>query len=1823
MAFSHVPAWSFDRLVHAVPEERAGLFSELIEAVDKRETVVSEVASSFGALLKQYGVETQQHGSWTQRIALPDSDCDISCPDDRNLAATRRALEAPENVEFVVDENISDWRLLVRHKETGVQLDVTQKASFSTEPFWKAQHVWKAVNWAEDDNVRLAVMILKLWVRKHSDTFQPKSGYPNAYTFMLILLFLCSHREKPVSHLITCFRTETETDKETAGEVKMWTLPESRPSTPLFSEDPLLLFQEFLDFLQTDLKGVPVTFDRETKIEIPKALEPHEQTAAMKTWIVKEPFTGTTKCQPRGWLERIRRDTVSRAQTDFSTIRRCLRRHSESEKLGALPDGEKLLSKLISLARDSTQSREKIEVINFDFLEWDTLSSDDERILFLTELQAAAPTSAIRFRVEDMESLVPMNLQRVKVEPWGLGWEFSCLFEGVMVHYVYASWLKREHVGELLELGVALLEQHTSDSEGEGEDDILKERDAVLDQILSHSDVSSLRKEVTERGSVFERAASIWSGEGFEGFWICSTPLRAKKGGGEGADGTSQAAVSPCLPPADRPSYPSPAPLEASSKNSPGSQQDSGGIDALKKGVILSSGGGASKGDTLVGSIPFSVVHLFVLFSYKEKTRPPFLWAFIPLVVSTSVRSSSASPRGEGGKTVGVVMSTSGLSGASALAADSSLQRHAGSDGEREARDCLRETVRRLRSPASVVKEALRNSVQTLSLKGIPIGSEGMRVLCEGIREGGASSLRTLSLEETGLNAGYLELLCCAIKVKPLQLETLNLSGNRFDAFEMRLLCPVLCVAFLPHLRELLMRHCRFQQPHMESLVGVLKKGDLPNLRTLDLEGSLGWGEVSVGFGREQRQERGASLALLGEALCIDAVPSLRNVNVLSDEGTDSAEEIEAFLGVLASADAPPLEHVKLHLRCVSDACVRALATGKYPAVRTLVLSLEEERQLHDFLRELRDNGEGAQFEVLELNVREKQQPECENESGEVEFHRQVDLALKLLSGAIEKGRLWGLRKLRVGGCVGALEKGMNALFSVLGLDGLPHLRELKTPDAFSLPHKSVRHLAAGVRNGNLGGLEVLDLSVSRDTSEKVRGLESDGVGMEALMKAVGESDEGLPHLESLNVSGTAAGGGAGSLGAALASGMLESLSEIDLSNCDLTDAALRGLAEAVKVGAFCRVTDLSLRGNLNVQPEVWGEFMGAITESAGGLPDLKRLDLDDTTAPRAGGAITAAVLSGKMPSLEFLGVLSFLLFVLRSCAEREDSGHLGQSLLSILPRLLDMAESSHISKGKIEQITFNLVEWRDLKTDPDRILFLTRLQAEAPPAAIRFRDKDLEVEGASIEEDRDVPATAKRLSRLLDALQLSPFPCYYVYASWLKREHMMDLLERAVELLEQHSERNGSEEEVEGILASSLLDHLLSHRGVGTLRKQVQVQAREFHAAAAIWAQKGFEKLWTCSAPPVVLKKGEGENGEKEKENGKEGSGGGTVKPDYSSTASSPVPSRGVSAREPPKSLAEGSGGGAFEKLSENVLSKLLEVAQASHLSQAKIEQITFNLVEWRDLQTDDDRILFLTRLQAEAPPAAIRFRVCDLESMEVQMQYTEDRELPLVAKRLASLLDKMQLSPFPCKMRKWVPPKKQPAQAQSVLINLQRVKVEPWGLGWEFACLFEEVMVHYVYVSWLTRERILELLDSALELLRPRTGRNATDTEDASLKDALLEQVLIHGDVSSLRKEVTERGGVFERAASIWAGEGFEGFWICSTPLRAKKGGGEGADGTSQAAVSFSLPPAKPSPSPAAAEAQTPVEEKNASKEETQPEGQPPSSPRTIDKGEGSDAG
>uniref|UniRef100_A0A0G4GSK5 Uncharacterized protein n=1 Tax=Chromera velia CCMP2878 TaxID=1169474 RepID=A0A0G4GSK5_9ALVE len=257
---------------------------------------------------------------------------------------------------------------------------------------------------------------------------------------------------------------------------------------------------------------------------------------------------------------------------------------------------------------------------------------------------------------------------------------------------------------------------------------------------------------------------------------------------------------------------------------------------------------------------------------------------------------------------------------------------------------------------------------------------------------------------------------------------------------------------------------------------------------------------------------------------------------------------------------------------------------------------------------------------------------------------------LRLFGQAVELGRLRGLRRFRVvgsahyGGMQTAatvapdllLGEGKGVFFTALGLPPggtgqVPLLSEL-TLRTIGLTDEQGVLLAEAVRVGNFRQVRVLELRSNWNLGR---------LGMEALVGAVEESEEGMPFLETLDVAYTHAGMGGASLGPALLSGKLGKLCKVNFMSSHLTADSVRALAGTVREGRFSVVSFLDLSHN-ELDSEAVGEFMTAIVQSEAGLPFLKVLDLRMNHLQSADGALVRALASGKLPTLEGLHPFHF-----------------------------------------------------------------------------------------------------------------------------------------------------------------------------------------------------------------------------------------------------------------------------------------------------------------------------------------------------------------------------------------------------------------------------------------------------------------------------------------------------------------------------------------------------------------------------------------------------
>uniref|UniRef100_A0A0G4G634 Uncharacterized protein n=1 Tax=Chromera velia CCMP2878 TaxID=1169474 RepID=A0A0G4G634_9ALVE len=556
---------------------------------------------------------------------------------------------------------------------------------------------------------------------------------------------------------------------------------------------------------------------------------------------------------------------------------------------------------------------------------------------------------------------------------------------------------------------------------------------------------------------------------------------------------------------------------------------------------------------------------------------------------------------------------------------------------------------------ASQILRQLVPFLQSLSLKGNAVGLEGIRTFAEEIRAGRAAFLKSLDLEKTGLVKDRLETFCEALKEKPLAvLETLNLSGNKLKEADMRSLCSILSVACLPSLRELALSNCEFVGG-MEKLAENVGEGHLPKLETLDLSGN-GWDSR----GHLGWTWRGFDPAPVGRSLRREAVPCLKKLNLMTDKPLTDREGVAGFLAALRTPECQPLEHVGLNLESVRDEDLRGLGAGLYPAIRILLLELDP-RSLAMFLRGVvhtPEEGETeTQTEWYELKLDTLDLIVEFGYGGVYGGEPLIDEWLWLFAEALEKGRLSSLRQIKMWGnrrvllghhhhhhhhvLEDNLKEGKAGFFSSLSLTQLPRLTKLSLT-YMRLSDFDMSLLGEAVRVGSLPSLKYLELreniGLGVGGEEGAEGIGR--VGINALMKGVVESEDGLPMLERLDLCRTRAGEGGASLWTALLSGKLPRLSRIDLSYAGMNAEAVTGLADAVRSGGLVEVSILDLRENGGVGNGVWDTFMHAIAESEAGLPRLRTLGLPYVLAIEGGGAIATALGSGKLPALEELETL-------------------------------------------------------------------------------------------------------------------------------------------------------------------------------------------------------------------------------------------------------------------------------------------------------------------------------------------------------------------------------------------------------------------------------------------------------------------------------------------------------------------------------------------------------------------------------------------------------
>mmetsp|Transcript_48005 Transcript_48005/g.94792 ORF Transcript_48005/g.94792 Transcript_48005/m.94792 type:complete len:213 (+) Transcript_48005:3-641(+) len=140
--------------------------------------------------------------------------------------------------------------------------------------------------------------------------------------------------------------------------------------------------------------------------------------------------------------------------------------------------------------------------------------------------------------------------------------------------------------------------------------------------------------------------------------------------------------------------------------------------------------------------------------------------------------------------------------------------------------------------------------------------------------------------------------------------------------------------------------------------------------------------------------------------------------------------------------------------------------------------------------------------------------------------------------------------------------------------------------------------LGEAVRGGFLREVKELYLSGNRFRE----------VGLGAFFHAVRETPAALPAVEILDLSSNAVGEGVGLLETALVSGKLQTLKELRLATCRLTDESMRMLGDAFRAHRTQSLSSLCLSENEPLTETGLSKFLEALSPQS--LPKLQAFSL-------------------------------------------------------------------------------------------------------------------------------------------------------------------------------------------------------------------------------------------------------------------------------------------------------------------------------------------------------------------------------------------------------------------------------------------------------------------------------------------------------------------------------------------------------------------------------------------------------------------------------------
>uniref|UniRef100_A0A0G4F9S9 Uncharacterized protein n=1 Tax=Chromera velia CCMP2878 TaxID=1169474 RepID=A0A0G4F9S9_9ALVE len=417
--------------------------------------------------------------------------------------------------------------------------------------------------------------------------------------------------------------------------------------------------------------------------------------------------------------------------------------------------------------------------------------------------------------------------------------------------------------------------------------------------------------------------------------------------------------------------------------------------------------------------------------------------------------------------------------------------------------------------------------------------------------------LETLSLEGNSLGMAGTQAFAEAVREgRVSSVRVLNLSETSLNDGNMEILSAAFAAAKPLKVESLLLGSNRFFGK--ATLSPLLRKETFPFLKNLQLARCRLSHDSLTGLADKMKEGELLSLESLG----LDRVQGLQFPG-----NEDLLIAAVAFAEGLRGALVPSLKTLSMRgvyfVGAAADAVVSALASDEAPPLETVDLDVS--------LCEDQSTASTASAETARVLC-----------SGELRCLRSVGVEIDRLHGAVF-----------IQGVIDAPEPPPWRDLSLF-----VDLKSCQMEEASQIQEA----LADAFRVERLSVLRKFDLSGGGDkvTRESMESL---------FLRGAGETESGLPFLESLNLSCTLAGDGIEYLGGIIRSGKMSSLVELDLSMSELNVEGMGFFGELVRGGYLSKLQTLRLSDN-GFGAEDMNAFFGGVCNSEQGLPALKILDL-------------------------------------------------------------------------------------------------------------------------------------------------------------------------------------------------------------------------------------------------------------------------------------------------------------------------------------------------------------------------------------------------------------------------------------------------------------------------------------------------------------------------------------------------------------------------------------------------------------------------------------